>query len=87
MAIFRNWEKISELIHYTKQLRKYGIKPEFGKAVVEFSNGAATVAKVQSDFKLSDNEIKRVACDVVAVGWGFQPDRIARWNIGLCAKS
>jgi hypothetical protein len=66
-------------------LRKYGIKPEFGRAVVEFSNGSASVAQLNSDFETSDKELRRVPCDVVAAGWGFQPD-VSLGGILGCAQ-
>jgi len=84
-AIFGNFAKIPELIFYARLLRKYGIKPEFGRAVVEFSNGSASVAQLNSDFETSDKELRRIPCDVVAVGWGFQPD-VSLGGILGCAQ-
>lgn len=73
-ALLNNLSKFSELIYYAQLLRKYGIRPQFGRVVKSFDQGKATVAKVNSAFSLIPGSEKVYEVDVVAVGWGFLPD-------------
>ena len=84
-AIFGNFSKIPELLHYVRELRKYRIRPKFRRAVVKFGDGFASVAKVRSNLSIRKNVTETVACDVVAVGWGFQPD-VSLGGILGCAQ-
>jgi NADPH-dependent 2,4-dienoyl-CoA reductase/sulfur reductase-like enzyme len=62
-AIALNPGKILELLHYQRRLRVENVSVDFGKSVVSFDGSFVGIT-----------DGTRVAADVVAVGWGFQPD-------------
>ena len=74
IALLRNPLKFFELIYYLRLLRRYSLKPQFGAAVVGYENGVAQIARVGSSLRAKGVDRREIACDVVAVGWGFQPD-------------
>lgn len=74
IALLRNMSKFAELIFYLGQIRKYRIRIHFGKAVLGFHNCVAEIAKINSDLTPRSAGRQAVACDVVAVGWGFTPE-------------
>ena len=84
-AIIGNSAKILELIHYRNLLRKYSIPITFGKTITGFSEGIATISKVDSKLRPRLRESEEISCDVVAIGWGFQPDMTVGGILG-CAQ-
>ena len=61
-GLLLNPSKIREGVYYLKKLRSLGIGIQYGSTVTSFEAGIATIGK------------KEIACDVVAVGWGFVPE-------------
>lgn len=84
-ALLSNISKFSELIYYGRALNKYGIRPQFGRAVTAFEDGVATISKVNSRFSLT-GEYSKLKVDVVAVGWGFLPDLTLGGILGCSQK-
>lgn len=74
IALIGNVKKIPELLHYQSLLKKHSIKIEFGKTVVNFQSGRATIGTLDTDFEIKQSLNREVECDVVAIGWGFQPE-------------
>ena len=73
LALFFNPQKVLELLYYLGKIRKYSLKVYFGKAVIGFNGSTATLSKVKSNLEVK-GEISEIECDVVASGWGFNPD-------------
>lgn len=85
-ALIGNFSKIPELMYYRRLLKKHGITPQFGKTVARFESGKATLVNVNSKLRMKQGTSTEVACDVVAIGWGFQPDVTLGGILG-CAQS
>lgn len=85
-ALLGNFKKFPELMYYQRLLRKYGIKQKFGRAVVKFHGGKATIARVNSKLSIRSGVSQELACDVVAAGWGFQPDLSLGGLLGCSEK-
>lgn len=85
-AIFGNFKKFPELLHYQRLLRKYGIKQKFGRAVIDFHDGRATITRVNSNLTIRSGATQELDCDVVAAGWGFQPDLSLGGLLGCAEK-
>ena len=72
-ALLLNPGKFAELFYYAQKIFAQRIPISFGGAVTRFENGVAEISKVSS--ALSKLSLKKsIASDVVASGWGFQPD-------------
>jgi NADPH-dependent 2,4-dienoyl-CoA reductase/sulfur reductase-like enzyme len=84
-ALLLNPGKFLELIYYAKELRKYGISPQFSRVVSSFSGTSATSSRIDSRFVFSSHRQKTQEVDVVAVGWGFLPD-LTLGGIAGCAQ-
>jgi len=74
LALLTNIAKFSELVYYARLMRKFRIRPHFGRAVTTFANGVATISAVNSGFHIKSGKSQAMRADVVAVGWGFVPD-------------
>ncbi len=74
LALLTNITKFSELVYYVRLMRKFRIRPHFGRAVTTFANGVATISAVNSGFHIKSGKSQAMRADVVAVGWGFVPD-------------
>ena len=74
LALLTNIAKFSELVYYARLMRKFRIRPHFGRAVTTFANGVATISAVNSGFHIKSGKSQPMRADVVAVGWGFVPD-------------
>ena len=84
-ALLLNPGKIAELIYYGKLLKKYHITPRFNRVISSFSDGLATVSRLDARFKLKKNNSDKHSVDVVSVGWGFLPD-ITLGGIAGCVQ-
>lgn len=73
LALILNPQKALELLYYLRKIRKYALKVFFGRAVIGFNGSSATLSKVKSNLDVT-GEISQIECDVVAAGWGFNPD-------------
>lgn len=73
LALILNPQKALELLYYLRKIRKYSLKVSFGRAVIGFNGKTASLAKVKSNLE-SKGEVTQIECDVVAAGWGFNPD-------------
>jgi NADPH-dependent 2,4-dienoyl-CoA reductase/sulfur reductase-like enzyme len=73
LALILNPQKALELLYYLGKIRKYSLKVYFGSAIIGFSGSTATVSKVKSNLE-AKGEVTQIECDVVASGWGFNPD-------------
>ncbi len=73
LALILNPQKALELLYYLRKIRKHSLHISFGRAVVGFSGNAATISKVKSNLE-SKGKLTEIECDVVAAGWGFNPD-------------
>ncbi len=84
-ALLLNPSKFLELIYYARLLKRFNVRPQFRRAVSTFSDGSATVSRVNSRFKFMAKKDKSHLVDVVAVGWGFLPDLSLGGIVG-CAQ-
>jgi len=73
-AVLLNPSKFLELIYYARLLKRFSVTPQFKRAVSSFSEGSATISRVNSRLALVSNRDKSHQVDVVAAGWGFLPD-------------
>lgn len=73
LALILNPQKALELLYYLRKIRKYSLKVSFGRAVIGFNGNTATLSKVQGNLE-KKGEVTQIECDVVAAGWGFNPD-------------
>ena len=73
LAVVLNPQKALELFYYLGKIRKYSLKVYFGRAVIGFNGSTATLSKVKSNLE-KKGEATQIECDVVASGWGFNPD-------------
>ncbi len=73
LALILNPQKALELLYYLRKIRRHSLHISFGRAVVGFSGNAATISKVKSNLE-SKGKLTEIECDVVAAGWGFNPD-------------
>ena len=73
LALILNPQKALELLYYLRKIRKYSLKVSFGRAVIGFNGNTATLSKVKSNLE-GKGEVTQIECDVVAAGWGFNPD-------------
>ncbi len=73
LALILNPQKALELLYYLRKIRKLSLHISFGRAVIGFSGNAVTISKVKSNLE-SKGEVTEIECDVVAAGWGFNPD-------------
>jgi NADPH-dependent 2,4-dienoyl-CoA reductase/sulfur reductase-like enzyme len=74
LALLTNIAKFSELVYYVRLMRKFRIRPHFGRAVTAFADGIATISIINSRFHIKTGKSQTMRTDVVAVGWGFVPD-------------
>lgn len=73
LALVLNPQKALELLYYLGKIRRYSLKVYFGRAIIGFSGSTATLSKVKSNLE-SKGDTTQIECDVVASGWGFNPD-------------
>ena len=73
-AVVLNPGKFAELLYYGKQLRSYRIALRFNRAVTSFSDGLATVSRINRHFRFTPKGHETHSVDVVSIGWGFLPD-------------
>ena len=73
LALVLNPQKALELLYYLRKIRNYSLKVYFGRAIIGFSGSTATLSKVKSNLE-SKGDATQIECDVVASGWGFNPD-------------
>lgn len=78
-ALALNLHKVSELLHYSKILRRFKVSPMYGWKVTEFNGNSATLTHLRT------GKLKTLECDVVATGWGFLPD-VTLAGIFECAQ-
>ena len=74
LALLTNIAKFSELMYYARLIRKFRIRPQFGRAVTAYVDGVATISAINSRFHIKPGKAQKMRADVVAVGWGFVPD-------------
>jgi D-hydroxyproline dehydrogenase subunit alpha len=74
LALLTNIAKFSELVYYVRLIRKYRIRPKFGRAVTAYADGVATISAINSRFHIKSGKSQTMRAEVVAVGWGFVPD-------------
>jgi len=86
VALLLNPSKFAELLYYAKQVRKYRIRIQFGKGVTAFDTHSAVVSRLSSDLEVIAGSDEKIACDVVAVGWGFTPDVTLGGILGCAQK-
>lgn len=73
LALILNPQKALELLYYLGKIRKYSLKVYFGRAVIGFNGNTATLSKLKSNLE-AKGKTSQIECDVVASGWGFNPD-------------
>jgi thioredoxin reductase len=73
LALILNPQKALELLYYLGKIRKYSLKVYFGRAVIGFNGNSATLSKLKSNLE-AKGKTSQIECDVVASGWGFNPD-------------
>ena len=77
-TLISNLSKIGEASHYLSKFKKFGVKPKFKQTVVAAhadTNGvlvAVSIANIDSNFNIK--KIRKVNCDLAAIGWGFTAD-------------
>lgn len=77
-TLVRNLSKIGEARDYLSIFKKFGVKPKFKQAVVAAHANKAgvlesvTIAEISVDFEIK--KIRKVKCDLAAIGWGFTAD-------------
>ncbi len=84
-ALLLNPSKFLELIYYARLLKRFSVTPQFKRAVYSFSEGSATISRVNSKFNIVAKRNKSHLVDVVAAGWGFTPDLSLGGIVG-CAQ-
>jgi NADPH-dependent 2,4-dienoyl-CoA reductase/sulfur reductase-like enzyme len=73
LALILNPQKAVELLYYLRKIRKHSLNVSFGRAVIGFNGSFATLSKVKSSLERK-GDVTEIECDVVAAGWGFNPD-------------
>jgi NADPH-dependent 2,4-dienoyl-CoA reductase/sulfur reductase-like enzyme len=73
LALILNPQKGLELLYYLRKIRKHSLKVYFGRAVIGFDGSKATISRVKSNLEVNVKATE-IECDVVAAGWGFNPD-------------
>ena len=73
LALILNPQKALELLYYLRKIRKHSLHISFGRAVIGFNGRKATLSRVKSNLE-STGKVTEIECDVVAAGWGFNPD-------------
>jgi bacterioferritin-associated ferredoxin len=73
LALILNPQKALELLYYLRKIRKLSLHISFGRAVIGFNGRKATLSRVKSNLE-SKGKVAEIECDVVAAGWGFNPD-------------
>jgi NADPH-dependent 2,4-dienoyl-CoA reductase/sulfur reductase-like enzyme len=73
IALILNPQKALELLYYLRKIKKYSLHLSFGSAVIGFNGSKAILSKVKSNLE-SKGKVTEIECDVVAAGWGFNPD-------------
>lgn len=72
-ALILNPGKFIELIYYARKFIALKIPIKFGFAVIRFNRGEVVVTKISRNLEKSGETIA-ISADVVAAGWGFQPE-------------
>lgn len=76
-AIARNPDALSRFLRMRRFLTRGGVRVRQGQAIVEAHGRdrveAVTIARLQHDWSIIEGSQELVACDAVAVGWGFVP--------------
>lgn len=85
LALILNPQKALELLYYLRKIRKYSLEVSFGRAVIGFNGSTATLSKVKSNLEVK-GQVTQVECDVVASGWGFNPDATMGGILGCLQK-
>jgi NADPH-dependent 2,4-dienoyl-CoA reductase/sulfur reductase-like enzyme len=73
LALILNPQKALELLYYLGKIRKYSLRVYFGRAVIGFNGNTATLSKLKSNLE-AKGKTSQIECDVIASGWGFNPD-------------
>ena len=77
LAALRNLDKLAEAAGYLRALRHHLIPYRTRHAVVAAHGtdavDAVTVARLDADWRVVPGSLERIACDAVAVGYGFTP--------------
>jgi NADPH-dependent 2,4-dienoyl-CoA reductase/sulfur reductase-like enzyme len=72
-ALLLNPGKFAELFYYAQKILFKRIPISFGCAVTRYENGVAEISRVSSNLTKVAHK-NSISVDVVAAGWGFQPD-------------
>jgi NADPH-dependent 2,4-dienoyl-CoA reductase/sulfur reductase-like enzyme len=77
-GLVRSGDKLSDFGTFQKIIIKAKVKVHYGSAIVA-AHGAnslerVTLAKIDRKFRVKPGSKTEIACDVLAVGWGFTPD-------------
>ncbi len=74
VALILNPGKFFELMYYMRAIMLLKIKITFGCAVTNFEGGEVQISKVHSDLSIKRKNVRTIASEVLATGWGFLPD-------------
>jgi len=72
-ALILNPGKFPEFIYYIRSFIRLRIPLKYGYTVTAYRNGKAEISRITSSLAAKKIE-EHIECDVVAAGWGFQPD-------------
>lgn len=84
-----NISKVILAIKYLRGFKTYGLKMERRHAVLRANAGtdgllqSITVTKVDRNFVAVTGSEREIACDALAISWGFTPDLSVANNLGL----
>lgn len=89
-ALTHNGGKFSDFVQFQKIIRGAKVKVHYGSAIVAaHGNGRVeevTLAKIDRQFKIKPGSERQIACDALAVGWGFTPDLSVASAIGCATR-
>lgn len=84
-----NISKVILAVKYLRGFKAHGLKMERGHAVLRANAGAdgllhsISVTKVDRNFLAITGSEREIACDALAISWGFTPDLSVANNLGL----
>jgi len=89
-ALTHNDGKLKDFVTFQKIIFGAKVKIHYGSAIVAAEGNErverVTLAKIDSKFAIKPGSIRQIACDSLAVGWGFTPDLSLATALGCASQ-
>ena len=89
-ALRHNGGKLNDFVTFQKIIFNAKVKIHYGSAIVAAQGSdcveQVTLAKIDRNFSIKPESVRQIACDSLAVGWGFTPDLSLATALGCATR-